>query len=306
MAQEESFTVIAALVKDLCRTSPFNASPHPKSIFKSTPKPTASGKIILPGTDSLAKQNLESELEALISRLQYLEAKANTVSHHALPDTPNEFAPTSPFVVDGASGVQHNTSTRPAVRKNSNSVRQARVTNILAGKTFSEEELGTIRDHLDKQSEEIKSQSETINDISAQLEEQQHTLKDTFVKVENEDLTRLERELKKHSQANEAFQTALKEIGVVISSIASGDLSKKVKIHTKEMDDEIIAFKRTINTMVDHLMAFGKEVSRVAKEVGTEGKLGGQAQIPHVSGIWGDVTYNGKQRYGYKHSCVKY
>ena len=301
MAQDESFKTISAILKDLGHASTFDPLQYSKFTSKLTSKPAVIGKITLPGTDSVAKQNLEIELEALISRVQYLEEKSNTVNHHALPDTPNEFTPLSPFNINGASGAQRNISPRPAIRKNSNSVRQARVTNILAGNTFSEEELGTIRDHLDKQTEEIKSQSETINEISAQLDEQQHTLKNTFVKVENEDLTRLERELKKHSQANEAFQTALKEIGVVISSIAIGDLSKKVKIHAKEMDDEIVAFKRTINTMVDHLMAFGQEVSRVAKEVGTEGKLGGQAQIPHVSGIWGDVTYNGTLLYSYKH-----
>ena len=168
------------------------------------------------------------------------------------------------------------------------------MTNILAAKTFSEEELDTIRDHVERQSEEIKCQSETIDEISRQLQKSEHSFKETVVKVENEDLNRLERELKKHAQANTAFQLALKEIGTVISSIAAGDLSKKVKVHQKEMDDEIVTFKRTINTMIDQLDAFGSEVSRVAKEVGTEGKLGGQAHLPHVRGIWHDVTYNGK------------
>ena len=292
MDHDESLATITAIVRDLGRKSASTFNPPPYSSL--APNQSTSGKVILPGTNTLAKQDLENELAALVSRVQFLEEKANIVSHHGLPDTPNEFIPSSPFSTNGAPSADRNVTPRPAMRKNSSSVRQARVTNILAGKTFSDEELGTIREHLTKQAEEIKSQSETIDEISTQLEEQQHTLKDTFVKVGNEDLTRLERELKKHSQANEAFQTALKEIGVVISSIAAGDLGKKVKIHTKEMDDEIVAFKRTINTMVDHLSAFGSEVSRVAKEVGTEGKLGGQAQLPHVKGIWRDVTYNGE------------
>ena len=294
MDHDEALTAIAAVVRGLGRksTSTFN----PPSYSSQPPKPPAIGKIVLPGADTSAKQDLENELAALVSRIQFLEEKASTVNHQTLPDTPSEFTPLSPFNTNGIPSTDRSGPTRPTMRKNSSSVRQAKVTNILAGKTFSDEELGTIREHLAKQAEEIKSQSETIDEISTQLEEQQHTLKDTFVKVENEDLTKLERELKKHSQANEAFQTALKEIGVVISSIAAGDLGKKVKIHTKEMDDEIVAFKRTINTMVDHLMAFGSEVSRVAKEVGTEGKLGGQAQLPHVKGIWRDVTYNGRQK----------
>jgi osomolarity two-component system sensor histidine kinase NIK1 len=59
------------------------------------------------------------------------------------------------------------------------------------------------------------------------------------------------------------------------------------------MDDEIVLFKRTINTMMDQLEVFGSEVSRVAREVGTEGILGGQAQITGVHGIWKELTENG-------------
>ena len=59
------------------------------------------------------------------------------------------------------------------------------------------------------------------------------------------------------------------------------------------MDDEIAAFKVTINTMMDQLEVFGSEVTRVAREVGTEGILGGQAQISGVHGIWKELTDNG-------------
>ena len=292
MSHEDALDAVTAVVRELARKS--SLSFHPPSYSKPLSKQIVNGKILLPGATTGPKKSLEIELAALISRVQFLEEKAITVNHQALPDTPNEFTPPSPFGTNGIPSGSKNGLHRPASRKNSSSVRQARVSNILAGKSFSDEELGTIRDHLEKQAEEIKSQSDTINEISNQLEEQQQTLDETLVKVKNEDMSRLERELKKHSQANEAFQRALKEIGVVISSIAAGDLSKKVLIHAKEMDDEIVAFKRTINTMIDQLDAFGKEVSRVAKEVGTEGKLGGQAQLTDVNGIWRDVTYNGK------------
>ncbi len=65
-------------------------------------------------------------------------------------------------------------------------------------------------------------------------------------------------------------------------------------MNTVEMDPEITTFKRTINTMMDQLQVFSSEVSRVAREVGTEGILGGQAQIEGVDGTWKELTYNGE------------
>src|SRR5204863_347369 len=70
---------------------------------------------------------------------------------------------------------------------------------------------------------------------------------------------------------------------------ATGDLRQKI---TVEVKGEILQLKDTINTMVDQLNAFASEVSRVAREVGTEGKLGGQAQVPGVAGTWKDLTDN--------------
>ena len=66
-------------------------------------------------------------------------------------------------------------------------------------------------------------------------------------KVEAEDITQLERELRKHQQANEAFQKALKEIGTIITNVANGNLNQKVEVHLVEMDPEITNFKKTIN-----------------------------------------------------------
>jgi osomolarity two-component system, sensor histidine kinase NIK1 len=133
-----------------------------------------------------------------------------------------------------------------------------------------------------------------IAEISQGLIESDERAKMAFHKVETEDVGMLERELRKHQQANEAFQKALREIGGIITQVANGDLSMRVQIQASEMDAEIATFKRTINTMMDQLEVFGSEVSRVAREVGTEGTLGGQAQISGVHGIWKELTENGK------------
>ncbi len=81
----------------------------------------------------------------------------------------------------------------------------------------------------------------------------------------------------------------VRNIAEVSTAIAGGDLSKKI---TVTVSGEILQLKETINTMVDQLNAFAGEVTRVAREVGTEGKLGGQAQVPGVAGTWKDLTDN--------------
>src|SRR5947199_272826 len=81
----------------------------------------------------------------------------------------------------------------------------------------------------------------------------------------------------------------VRNIAEVSTAIASGDLSKKITVN---VSGEILLLKETINTMVDQLKAFAAEVTRVAHEVGTDGKLGGQAQVPGVAGTWKDLTDN--------------
>ena len=81
----------------------------------------------------------------------------------------------------------------------------------------------------------------------------------------------------------------VRNIADVTTAVARGDLSRKITVDVK---GEILELKNTINTMVDQLNAFAGEVSRVAREVGTEGKLGGQAQVPGVGGTWKDLTDN--------------
>jgi len=81
----------------------------------------------------------------------------------------------------------------------------------------------------------------------------------------------------------------VRDIAAVTTAVASGDLSRKL---TVDVRGEFLEQKETINTMVDQLNAFANEVTRVAREVGTEGRLGGQAQVPGVAGTWKDLTDN--------------
>ena len=81
----------------------------------------------------------------------------------------------------------------------------------------------------------------------------------------------------------------VRNIAEVTTAVARGDLSRKITVDVK---GEILELKNTINTMVDQLNSFASEVTRVAREVGTEGKLGGQAQVPEVAGTWKDLTDN--------------
>ncbi len=81
----------------------------------------------------------------------------------------------------------------------------------------------------------------------------------------------------------------VRNIAQVTTAVARGDLSRKI---TVDVRGEILELKDTINTMVDQLNSFASEVTRVAREVGTEGRLGGQAQVPGVAGTWKDLTDN--------------
>src|SRR5436190_1153342 len=81
----------------------------------------------------------------------------------------------------------------------------------------------------------------------------------------------------------------VRNIAEVTTAVALGDLSRKITVDVK---GEILELKNTINTMVDQLRSFASEVTRVAREVGSEGKLGGQANVPGVAGTWKDLTDN--------------
>ena len=79
----------------------------------------------------------------------------------------------------------------------------------------------------------------------------------------------------------------VRNIAEVTTAVANGDLSRKITVDVK---GEILELKNTINTMVDQLNSFSSEVTRVAREVGSEGKLGGQAKVKGVAGVWKDLT----------------
>jgi CheY-like chemotaxis protein/HAMP domain-containing protein len=92
-----------------------------------------------------------------------------------------------------------------------------------------------------------------------------------------------------------SLTSQVRNIAEITTAVAQGDLSKKI---TVEASGEILELKDTINKMVDQLNSFASEVTRVAREVGTEGKLGGQAQVRGVSGVWKDLTDNVNQLAG--------
>src|SRR5690606_15137951 len=81
----------------------------------------------------------------------------------------------------------------------------------------------------------------------------------------------------------------VRNIAQVTTAVANGDLTRKIDV---DAQGEILELKSTMNTMVDQLSSFASEVTRVAREVGTEGQLGGQAQVRGVSGVWKDLTDN--------------
>jgi HAMP domain-containing protein len=89
-----------------------------------------------------------------------------------------------------------------------------------------------------------------------------------------------------NSMANN-LTAQMRNISDVTIAVANGDLSRKI---TVDVRGEILQLKEAINTMVDQLRSFASEVTRVAREVGTEGKLGGQAIVPGVAGTWKDLT----------------
>src|SRR4028119_1822618 len=89
------------------------------------------------------------------------------------------------------------------------------------------------------------------------------------------------------NQMGSNLTSQVRNIAEVTTAVAKGDLSRKITVDVK---GEILELKKTINTMVDQLNSFGSEVTRVAREVGSEGKLGGQATVEGVDGVWKDLT----------------
>lgn len=146
------------------------------------------------------------------------------------------------------------------------------------------------------QQNEIELQRATVAALEADLIKARTTISTITDSIQSNqrrfvDMDLLDRELSQSQMANKAFQTTLREIGEVVIAVAHGDLSKKVTMHAQEMDPEIIKFKETINTMMDQLQRFSKEVTRVATEV-AGGTLGGQAEGEGTVGVWRELTDN--------------
>lgn len=162
--------------------------------------------------------------------------------------------------------------------------------------TDDSELLSALYTKVQMQQQEIETQRRTVSFLETDLA-QARSLVNAFTEAIQPDGKRivdtdlLDRELTKSQNANRAFQKALREIGEVVIAVAQGDLSKKVTIHDREMDPEIVKFKETINTMMDQLQRFASEVTRVATEV-AGGSLGGQAEGDGTVGVWRELTDN--------------
>jgi len=276
MFDDHTLSAVSAIIKDLAITN--DHCPVPIG---------TNSKIMLPGRDSIAKEELEQELSALIVRVQQLEARASAATAPNYPDTPNETVE-SPFDEDGR---RSGRSKFPGFPSNRNGLPDERIVKSIP---LTDEALEGLQEHINDQSKLLDNQRQELTNVNAQLVEQRRLQEKALQIIEMERVATLERELWKHQKANEAFQKALREIGEIVTAVARGDLSKKVRMNSVEMDPEITTFKRTINTMMDQLQVFASEVSRVAREVGTDGILGGQAKIEGVDGTWKELTDNGQ------------
>lgn len=279
MVEDAALTAAAEVIASLA------ADPSPRSAAK----PNLVSKVKLPGRETPAKRHLEVELQKLSLRIAQLESRATSAA--IFPETPNE-TNDSVFGDDGApclAGSRPSSSKPKAVHAHQGSWESPNV----FPRQLTKEALEGLREHVDDQSKLLHSQRQELAGVNAQLLEQKQLQERALEVLEQERVATLERELWKHQKANEAFQKALREIGEIVTAVARGDLTMKVRMNTVEMDPEITTFKRTINAMMDQLQMFSSEVSRVAREVGTDGLLGGQARISGVDGTWKELTDNG-------------
>jgi osomolarity two-component system, sensor histidine kinase NIK1 len=295
----ETADAISAFLSNIAK----NYDPHADSTFSG--QVAANGnpkaKIALPEPRTRSTDKLEEQLTALVARVHFLEAKASNSS--SFPITPNEPTPIPPFPNSEFAGTPRvlSPSIRPRASTEQREAGTNWVTSWLAEDSSSQihqpsappttEQLGYIRDHLNQQGDLLSTQRREIETLSAAVSMQQR-VQNTALDQGIEDIDALKRELAKHQQANLAFQKALREIGTIITAVANGDLGKKVLIHAQELDPEIATFKKTTNKMIDQLQEFASQVTRLAREVGTEGRLGGQAVVPDVRGIWAELTNN--------------
>ncbi|GAB7364710.1 hypothetical protein MBLNU230_g5510t1 [Neophaeotheca triangularis] len=290
MPHEQTSAAVASVLSNFAKQyAPLNEQSFPAEAISNGIK---HHQISLPGDDTVEKRTLEKELTGLAARIQLLEARA-AAGPNSLPITPNEpgtaaFPPDTPV------------SARTPAISQSKQRSASWVNNLLAKsdgeqrpRQLTEEQLASLRGHVEQQAEEIQGQREFIDSIKSQLKNQQEATKAALDGLGNStSIEQLKREIEKNAQINATYQKVLREIGTIVTAVANGDLSKKVLIHAMEKDPEIAKFKHTINKMVDQLQEFAGQVTHLAKEVGTEGRLGGQAEVPGVDGIWAELTQN--------------
>lgn len=229
---EETLAAASAILKCIATSNNFDST-------------QGASRLNLPGPATSAKLQLEAELSALVSRVQRLEQKANVINHQTLPVTPSELGAPSGFadVLTGGQKKQ-NTSKHQAPNLSNNSrealndERPQKLAKVSSDENLPEVAFEKVLDQA-ALIQQGKNENESLRQKCIEIE-REHAEK---TREEVQRVQTLERELKKHQQANEAFQKALREIGEIVTAVARGDLSKKVLIHAKELDPEISKFK---------------------------------------------------------------
>jgi osomolarity two-component system sensor histidine kinase NIK1 len=283
MADEAFLAAVIATIKGLARVSISSCESSPPII------PTLNRRKIA-GNDGDAEEVLELELGLLAQRIHILEHTAACAVNPAMPDTPGDTAVAKPPFSDADGALQQPRRDTPRIPL-TGTTSPTLDDNLLKGCGM---EAQSFRVHTDTQWRTVDLRSGNVAGANSALPGQEEQGQPAGELGDKGRLVTIKRELEKHQQSNRAFQQALREIGHIVTAVARGDLSQKVQIHAVEIDTEIATFKHTINTMIDQLQTFSSEVSRVAREVGTEGMLGGQAQIDGVDGTWKELTNNGK------------
>ncbi|KAL5313358.1 hypothetical protein ACEPPN_019091 [Leptodophora sp. 'Broadleaf-Isolate-01'] len=284
MADEAFLAAVTATIKGLARVSISSCESSPPII------PTLNRRKIA-GNDGDAEEVLELELGLLAQRIHILEHTAACAVNPAMSDTPGDTAVGKPPFSDAHGALQQPRRDTPRIPL-TGTASPTLDDNLLKGCGM---EAQSFRVHTDTQWRTGGLRSGNVAGANSALPGQEEEQGQPAGELGDKGrLVTIKRELEKHQQSNRAFQQALREIGHIVTAVARGDLSQKVQIHAVEIDTEIATFKHTINTMIDQLQTFSSEVSRVAREVGTEGMLGGQAQIDGVDGTWKELTNNGK------------
>ncbi|KAE8154476.1 hypothetical protein BDV25DRAFT_147740 [Aspergillus avenaceus] len=230
----------------------------------------------LPGKPSDAKSAFETQLQEFTCHIQSLE-RGNLRIEIPASRRANE-QPLSPPLIDARNAFPLRKRKIEWLDGEQNAYSDCSGTSPFA----SDDNYSLVKTALDEQTGDIMLPREVVSSLFRELLHHRAAGKQPDREID----------LRKHQQRNKAFQTALQEIAKVIMKVANGDLSTKIPIHPLEMDSDIITFKVTMNNMLDQLRVFANEVSRVAWEVGTEGLLGGQAQVAGMHGVWKEVTDN--------------